>query len=281
MRTKTLLTVAAALAISAITSMAATTYSQNVVGYMNTTIDSGKYVMLGNQLINGSDSAKTNNDVNALFSGCISQPVDPPSDYSNTVLYVWDTTSGYTTWYYFNAADAAAWGATSAGPGFFNASTGDKCTSAIGQGQAAFLFNPAPGQITVTLTGNVQQGTNQIVSIVGSAGNGYNVLALPVPVATNACVAGYGLPTTLTSQSNDPPGDYDNDVMYLWSPDSGYSTWFYFNTSDAAAWGATSAGPDFFNAGSGNSVGTLPVGAGFLLLHHGATLSWTNTFVVQ
>ena len=43
MRTKTLLTVAAALAVSAITSMADTTYSQNVVGYINTTIAAGAH----------------------------------------------------------------------------------------------------------------------------------------------------------------------------------------------------------------------------------------------
>jgi len=281
MRTKTLLTVAAALAVSAITSMAATTYSQNVVGYINYTIGSSNYAMIGATLINGSDTAKTNNDVNAMFSGLVSQPIDPPSDYSNSVLYVWDTTSGYSIWYYFNAADAAAWGATSAGPGFFDAGSGNICPKTIGQGQAAFIYNPSPSSITTTLTGNVQQGTNQIVSIVGSAGNGYNMLSLPVPVATNACVTGYGLPTTLFSQSVDPPGDNGNDVMYLWNTVSGYSIWYYFNASDAAAWGATSAGPDFFDAGSGNSVGTLPVGAGFLLLHHGATLNWTNTFIVQ
>jgi hypothetical protein len=105
--------------------MADTTYSQNVVGYINTTIAAGKYAMIGNTLINGSDPAQTNNNVNALFSGLYSQPIDPPDSHGNTVLFVWDTTSGYSTWYYFNAADAANWGSTSAGPDFFNKNTGD------------------------------------------------------------------------------------------------------------------------------------------------------------
>jgi hypothetical protein len=281
MRTKTLLTVAAALAVSAITSMADTTYSQNVVGYINTTIAAGKYAMIGNTLINGSDPAQTNNDVNALFSGLYSQPIDPPDSHSNTVLFVWDTTSGYSTWYYFNAADAATWGASSAGPGFFNEVSGNICPAQIVQGRACFLYNPTASSITATIIGNVQQGVNQVVSIVGSAGNGYNMLSLPVPVATNAFAAGFGLPTTLHSQPVDPPDANGNDVMYLWSQTSGYSTWYYFNATDAANWGASSAGPDFFNEVSGNAVGTLPVGAGFLLLHHGATVPWTNTFTVQ
>jgi len=277
MRTKTLLTVAAALAVSAITSMAATTYSQNVVGYINTTLGAGQYAMIGNTLVNGSDTAKTNNDVNALYSGCVSQPVDPPDSYSNTVLYVWDPGSGYTTWYYFNAADAATWGATSAGPGFFDKTTGDRCPTAIVQGRAAFLYNAAPGTITLTLTGNVLQGTNAVVSIV----SGYNMLSLPVPVATNACVTDYGIPTTLFSQSVDPPDANGNDAMYLWNPGSGYTTWYYFNASDAAAWGATSAGPDFFDKTTGNSVGTLGVSSGFMLYHTGSTIPWTSTFMVQ
>jgi hypothetical protein len=277
MRTKTLLTVAAALAVSAITSMAQTTYSQNVVGYINTTVAASQYVMVGNTLINGSDTAKTNNDVNTMFSGLVSQPIDPPDSYSNSVLYVWDPSSGYTAWYYFNAVDAAAWGATSAGPGFFNKSTGDKCPVAIGQGQAVFLYNAAPGSITATVTGNVQQGTNQVYSIV----NGYNMMSLPVPVATNAFAAGYGLPTSLYSQPNDPPDVNGNDAMYLWNPASGYTTWYYFNASDATAWGASSAGPDFFNKSTGNSVGTLGVSAGFMIYHTGSTISWTNQFTVQ
>ena len=107
------------------------------------------------------------------------------------------------------------------------------------------------------------------------------MLGLPVPVATNACAPGIGLPATLTSQPNDPPQNYNNDVMYLWDTSTGYHTYYFFNAADAATWGATSAGPDFFDKDTGNSVGPIPVSNGFMLLHHGATVNWTNVFKVQ
>jgi len=124
MRTKILLGAVAALALGVASTMAQT-YSQNVVGYVNTTIAANHYAMIGNTLINGSDANQTNNDVNTAFSGLVSQPNDPPQNYNNTVLYIWDTSSGYHTYYYFNAADAATWGATSAGPDFFDKDTGN------------------------------------------------------------------------------------------------------------------------------------------------------------
>ena len=61
MRTKTLLIAAAALAVGILAS-SAQTYSQNVVGYVNVTLGDNAFWFLGNQLINGSDANKTNND---------------------------------------------------------------------------------------------------------------------------------------------------------------------------------------------------------------------------
>ena len=119
MRTKTLLIAAAALAVGVATSMAQTTYSQNVVGYINQVIPASGYSIIGNTLtLTNGDVA--DNDINqVLGAGLVSQPNDPPSAYNNTVLYYYN--GGYSTYYYFNAADAATWGATSAGPGFFDA----------------------------------------------------------------------------------------------------------------------------------------------------------------
>jgi len=273
MRTKTLLVAAAALAVSVATSMAQTTYSQNVVGYINQTIPANGYAIVGNTLINGSDAGQTNNDINAVLgTGMASQPVDPPESHNNTVLYYYN--GGYSTWYYFNAADAATWGATSAGPGFFNETTGDKLVANLTPGTAVFLFNHSGAPITNTITGSVLQGTNVLASIV----SGYQLVSIPQPISTNAAVAGYGLPA-LTSQPVDPPDSHNNDVMYLYN--GGYSTYYYFNAADATAWGATSAGPGFFNETTGDAAPVPLVNQGFFLLHHGGSLGWTNVFTVQ
>jgi len=272
MRTKTLLVAAAALAVSVATSMAQTTYSQNVVGYINQTIPANGYAIVGNTLINGSDAGQTNNDVNAVLgTGLVSQPNDPPNSFNNTVLYYYN--GGYSTWYYFNAADAVTWGALSPGPGFFDLG-GNKLVASVGPGQAVFLFNHSGAPITNTITGSVLQGTNTLPSIV----TGYQLVGLPQPIVTNAVVAGYGLPAGLTSQPNDPPSAFNNDVMYLYN--GGYSTWYYFNAADAATWGALAAGPGFFDLG-GNPAPQTAVNQGFFLLHHGSTLGWTNVFTVQ
>ena len=273
MRTKTLLIAAAVLAVGVASSLAQTTYSQNVVGYINTTIPANGYAIVGNTLQNGSDANATNNDINAcLGTGMVSQPNDPPSAFNNTVLYYYN--GGYFTYYYFNAADAATWGATSAGPGFFDASTGDKLNANLSQGQAVFLHNAAGSPITITLTGNVLQGTNTLPSI----NNGYQLVSIPQPIATNAAVANYGLPA-LTSQPLDPPSAYNNDVMYLYN--GGYFTYYYFNAADAATWGATAAGPGFFDASTGDPAPNAAVNQGFFLLHNGSSALWTNKFTVQ
>src|ERR1035441_2625923 len=107
MRTKTLLIAAAALAVGVASSMAQT-YSQNVVGYYNVTVAAGQYYILANQLINGSDPAQTNNDINTVFnSGFVSDPAGPPAG-NNAQCLIW-TGSGYTTYYYLNAAGAVTY----------------------------------------------------------------------------------------------------------------------------------------------------------------------------
>ena len=59
MRTKTLLLSAAALAAGVVTSMAANTYSVNVVGYINVTVQPG-FNIIGNQLdVDGVDTIST------------------------------------------------------------------------------------------------------------------------------------------------------------------------------------------------------------------------------
>lgn len=271
MRTKILLTVAAALAVSAVSSMAQV-YSDNVVGYINTTIGSGGYYMLGNQLVNGSDTAKTNNDVNAVLgAGLKSQPNDPPSSYDNTVLYYYN--GGYATYYYFNAADATAWEGFASPAGFYDAA-GTPASITLTQGKAVFLYNPSGSAITATITGNVLQGTNSSQTIQP----GYNMISLQVPISTNVVGTTYGLPTGLTSDPVDPPNPSKNDVMYLYS--GGYATYYYFNAVDATAWEGFASPAGFYDA-AGTPAPAPSVNQGFFLYHTGASVPWTSAFTVQ
>ncbi|MGH7939606.1 MAG: hypothetical protein ACREFR_00855, partial [Limisphaerales bacterium] len=130
MRTKTLLMTAAALAAGVIYSQAqGTVYSQNVVGYINQTISANAYAEFANQLVNGSDANQTNDNVNAvLSSGMIS---GQGAGDTNTTLLVFNGT-GYATYYYFNATDAAN-NTTGTTPGFYDAN-GNPVNIAVPQG---------------------------------------------------------------------------------------------------------------------------------------------------
>jgi len=271
MRTKLLLGAAAALALGIGSTMAQTTYSQNVVGYINTVIPANSYVMMGNTLINGSDANQTNNDISTMVSGLISTAHDGGTS-SNTVLYLWN--GGYTTWYFYNSADALANGNIGQAVQGWYDTLGDQLTASVPQGSAIFLKNVFSGPITATLTGNVQQGTNssQVITV------GYNQISLQVPVATNLFAAGFGLPTTLNSTSNDTaPG---HDILYYWN--NGYTTWWYYNATDANNSGNVGQPVADFYDSLGNELPAPPVNAGLFLYHvSGSPIPFTTVFNVQ
>lgn len=151
---KTLLIAAAALAAGIITSQAQPVYSQNVVGYLNQTIPAMSYQIIGSQLINGSDAAQTNGDINAtLINGLVSSPNDPPNLSSNSQIYTWNG-SGYVTYYYFNAADATTWETVPSPAGFYTA--GGVPMSVYPQVNQGFFLYHNGAAITWTNAYNVQ-----------------------------------------------------------------------------------------------------------------------------
>jgi hypothetical protein len=296
MRTKTLLIAAATLAVGAASSMAQVTYSQNVVGYVNMTINAGKYEVVANTLINGSDVNQTNNNINAvLTSGFVSSPANnpnaDPSISSNTVASIFSPISGFsTTLYYFNSADASVWengGATSpVFPAGWYDILGNQSTAQLPQGSAVFVYNHFAGPITITVTGTVLQGTNAAASL----GTGYNFMSLMQPISTNPAVALYGLPqnmlsTNYVSSGYGSPDQLHSDTIFEWSPISGFTAFYYFNASDATTWengGATSpAFPAGFYDGLGNTAPNPNANQGFFLYHNGAPIAYTNVFNVQ
>ncbi len=187
MRTKTLLIGAAALVASVISSQAqGTVYSQNVVGYINQTIPGGgKFAEYANQLVNGSDVNQSNNAVNTvLASGLVSDPNGPCSTGSNTVLYVFNGSS-YNLYFYFNVADGGNYGVNGSTAGWYDQG-GTAAPVSLIQGGSTYLQNAFTGPITVTQTGTVLQGTNQLITVP----TGFSLLALGTPISTNIDAAG-------------------------------------------------------------------------------------------
>jgi hypothetical protein len=265
MRTKTLLIAAAALAVGTVASMAQTTYSQNVVGYVNLTVPAGKFALVANQLQNGSDAAKTNNNVNAIFSGLTSDP----NAVNNTTLYLWNG-AGYNVYQYFTTADADTWFYANSGNGFYD-SGGTLASGSVNQGGGSFLYNPSSTIVTNTFTGTVVQGTNLM-----TIKNGFNMLSFVAPVA--------GAIASTNSFANFPgtsdPNAVNNDVLYQWNG-AGYNVYQYFTTADADAWFYANSGNGFYDSGGTIAPANIPVGQAFFINHLTAPVVWTNSLVVQ
>src|SRR5665213_2280842 len=98
MRTKTLLIAAAALAAATISSQAQV-YSQNIVGYINTTVPNGahQFQFIANQL--QTVTANGTNKIQDVFG--FSALTSDPNGVTNTVLYYWNG-AGYTLYTYYN-----------------------------------------------------------------------------------------------------------------------------------------------------------------------------------
>jgi len=273
MRTKTLLIAAAALAVGVASSLAQT-YSQNVVGYYNVTIAAGKYYILANQLINGSDPAQTNNDINTVFnSGLASDAAGPPNG-NNAQLLVWNGV-GYVTYYYLNAADAVTYNGAGSTAGWVD-NQGNPVTGVyMNQGLSAFVYNPSGSPMTATVVGTVLQGTNNVISI---AANNYGLYSIAQPVSTNADASPIGIGGLSSDPAGPPNGN--NDQLLVWNG-VGYVTYYYLNGPDAISYNGAGSTAGFVD-NQGNPVQVnLNVGQGFFLKHFGAALEYTNVFNVQ
>ena len=282
MSIKTLLIAAAALAAATISSQAQV-YSQNVVGYVNQPIPAGKFQIVGTQLINGSDANQTNLDVNYIFAnGVVSSPFAPGVS-SNSVMLYWNGAS-FTTYTFYTTADASTWlgDPPNTDPTGWYLPSGNTAPP-LSKGGAAFIHNTWSQPITVTTVGTVFQGSNSVSTIKP----GYNLICLQVPISTNVVVdangnqLSYGLPLNMTSTSNGP-GAGLNDTMLYWNGNS-YTTYTYYNGTDASTWLGDSPGTDpaGFYLPSGSLVPNMPINQGFFIHHIGSAIGWTNTFTVQ
>jgi len=217
MRTK-LLAVAAVLAAGLATSMAqSNVYSQNVVGYINVSLPAG-FTIVANQL--DLDGTGTNNTVTTVFGTTLPD---------NSTVYSYNGAS-------YNAAtytSKAGW-------------AGDitQVNGSLNGGKGVFV--KVPSATTVTLVGNVKQG-----SLSEGYASGFKLLGSQVP--QNGLV-----------QTDLGLSPQDSDTVYQFKADqSGYNSATY--STKTATWAP--------------SEPTIAVGEGFWLKGNAGT--WTRNFSVQ
>lgn len=213
MRTKALILAAAVSAMGVASSMAQV-YSVNAVGYINITCVPG-FNLIANQL-----NASPNN----LLSTVI------PSAPDGAQVYNFVPGSGYTTATYDSLL-----------PGWdtdFN----------VAPGGGVWFRNNQAGNITVTLVGEVPQGT-----LNNAINAGFSLRSSMVPQAGDADVLGLSAATS------------DGDQVSKFTPGAGYST-FTRDTLEASGWAP--------------AVPTFTVGEAFFI-NVLAPTTWTRTFSVN
>jgi hypothetical protein len=223
MRTKTLLLTAALSAAGIATSMAQV-YSVNAVGYINTTMAPG-FNMVANQL-----NKTPNNSLNNVITGV---PVE-----SQVLKFV---SSNYQLELY----DGATWIKPDGSPGTLSASPGE----------GIFFFNPNPANLTVTLVGEVPQGTGLTV-------------ALPPGFALVSSIVPQAVPLT---PANGFPNLVEMQFLYFNATTQTYDAPLF---NDGTGW----ITPD----GTPVPPPAPAVGTGFFIFNPGATtINWTRNFSVN
>jgi hypothetical protein len=200
MRTKVLLSAAALVAASALSSLAQNVYSLNVVGYINLSLTPG-YNLVANQL--DLDGTGTNNTVAGVFGTQLP---------AGSEVYTWNGTG-------FNAASifsvprtggAAAW--TQGG------------TAPLNPGMGCYI--QVPSAVTVTTVGQVLQGS--LVNPNIPAAGGYALLSSMVPISGTITSLNYvataGDQIFFWDNTLTPPG-FDPAYNYTVPRTGGAATW--------------------------------------------------------
>jgi hypothetical protein len=267
MRTKTLILSAVALAAGLLSSQAQV-YSANVVGYYNITVPGHGRHFLANQLTNSG----------GITVDLKSAPVSDPNGANGTSYNYWNnSTHAYTTYVYFTDADAQFnFGTASQGNGWYDGG-GLIHNDNLNQGGAAFIINPQTTNITLTLVGQVVQGSYRL-----TVAPGYNGLSLIPPVATN-------LTTFASFPGFSDPNGANGDSLNVWDDSiQSYHTTVYFTDADAQFnFGTPSQGNGFYDGGGTRQDLTNPndnpkVGGAFFLIRPSTgTSNWVYSFTVQ
>ena len=226
MRTKTLL-ITAALSLAGVATSMAQVYSVNAVGYINLTMRPG-FNMVANQL-----NRTPNNSLNNVITGVPveSQVLKFDNASNNYIVELFD------------------------GTGWIKPEDGSPGVLTANPGSGLFFFNPNTDNLTVTLVGEVPQGTGLTVPLPPN----FSLISSIVPQAI-ALTAANGFPQTVEAQFlsfNPAVQNYDAVIL-----------------NDGTGW---------INPETGASVPapTPAVGQGFFYFNPGAAESWTRNFSVN
>ena len=267
MRTKTTILSAVALA-AGLAYASAQVYSANVVGYYNVTVPAHGRHFLANQLTNAGD---INID---LANG----PVSDPNGILNTSYNLYDNNAhNYVIYQYWLGVDADNnFGNGNQGNGWYDGG-GFIHHTPFPSGLGAFIINPQSTNITMTLVGQVIQGTYST-----QVKPGYNAFSLTPAVSTNissfAQFPGY----------SDPNG-IQNDTYNLWDDSiQNYRILSYWIGSQADDnYGNGNQGDGWYDGGGFRQDLTNPVfnakvgGAFFIIRPSTGTSNWVYSFTVQ
>lgn len=220
MRTKTLL-LTAALSLATVATSMADVFSVNAVGYINLTLNPG-FNMIANQL-------NTSNSVNSLNQVLPSVPAD-------SLVYTF--VSGV---YTVDVFDGTQW---------LNNDTAAPSTTVLTPGKGFFFNSPASTNITVTLVGEVPQGTNTV-----TLPPAFSLVSVVVPQQL-ALVASNSFPAVA-------------DMLYYSFKTNVYTVLVY----DGTQW--------LNNDTAVPQTPTPAVGEGFFINNPGSTTNWVRAFSVN
>ena len=122
---------------------------------------------------------------------------------------------------YFTAADWNSYWGSPGASGFYDTTSGNYYQYALNQGAGNYLYNASDPTITITLVGQVFQGTYSAQIVPG-----FNALCIAPPI-----VAGIDSPTFGFVGKSDPNGA-NNDVLYVPAAGGGYNIASYFTAAD-------------------------------------------------
>lgn len=228
MRTKTAL-ITAALSLTGVATSMAQVYSINAVGYINLTLKPG-FNMVANQL-----NKSANNLLTEVFQGLPegSQALKFNSAVQNYELEFWDSENNR-----FVKEDGTT-------PGTLTAAPGD----------GLFLFNGGGANATVTLVGEVPQGSLSVA--IPSA---FSLIATKSPQALQL--------TAANSFPQEPEAQY-----FGWNADAQNYTRIAFN--DGSQWVEADGTTPFL------PIPAPAVGEGFFYFNPGSATSWVRDFSVN
>ena len=240
MRTKTLLIAAAAMAVGVATSMAQTTYSQNIVGYANVpTSTAGNYYMVTVPFTMG-----VSNGVNEVFGTTLPDfseviTYDVPSQSYNIALYDSTQPTPGTSWYQSDDnTPLTTLPKVPVGAGFFLLPAGA-------------LTNTFAGSIP-TAPGN---STNQVLSTAGN----YYMVGSQIPYAgfvTNSSLNMVGLPDFTEVLTYDVPSQSYVIALYDSTQPTPGDSWYLSDDNTPGPCPTVSVGQGFFVLPAGSYTWT-------------------------